>query len=200
MCRIADPGRGFDPRMRSLAGFCKLQAQQDKERQKLQQKQEQDHQRMTQQKADDARKQQLEQQHHQQTQQLQQKHAQQQQKLQERQQPPPRQNPSPKPPKEKLNSSFAKRPGGAFARGHASPVSSPLTPSYRLGRGRWTVAAENNLETDERHNFAIESATRAARMDKVRARNHLAHTGGRSGASTDLTSLQALDDAPELEI
>jgi hypothetical protein len=79
----------------------KLQAQQDKERQKLQQKQEQEHQRMTQQKADDAKKQQLEQQHQQQTQQLQQKHAQQQQKLQERQQPPPRQNPPPKPSKEK---------------------------------------------------------------------------------------------------
>jgi hypothetical protein len=79
----------------------KLQAQQDKERQKLQQKQEQEHQRMTQQKVDDAKKQQLEQQHQQQTQQLQQKHAQQQQKLQERQQPPPRQNPPPKPPKEK---------------------------------------------------------------------------------------------------
>lgn len=79
----------------------KLQAQQDKERQKLQQKQDQEHQRMTQQKADDARKQQLEQQHQQQTQQLQQKHAQEQQKLQERHQPPPRQNPPPKPPKEK---------------------------------------------------------------------------------------------------
>ena len=79
----------------------KLRAKQGQERQKLQQKQEQDHQRMTQQKADDARKQQLEQQHQQQTQQLQQKHAQQQQKLQERQQPPPRQNPPPKPPKEK---------------------------------------------------------------------------------------------------
>ena len=78
----------------------KLQAQQDRERQKLQQKQEQDHQRMAQQKADDARKQQLEQQHQQQTQQLQQKHAQQQHKLQEHQQPP-RQNPPPKPPKEK---------------------------------------------------------------------------------------------------
>jgi hypothetical protein len=79
----------------------KLQAQQEKERQKLQQKQEQDHQRMAQQKTDDAKKQKLEQQHQQQTQQLQQKHAQQQQKLQERQQPPPRQNPPPKPPKEK---------------------------------------------------------------------------------------------------
>jgi len=79
----------------------KLFAQQDKERQKLQQKQEQDHQRMAQPRADDARRQQLEQQHQQQTQQLQEKHAQQQQKMQERQQPPPRQNPPPKPPKEK---------------------------------------------------------------------------------------------------
>jgi hypothetical protein len=78
----------------------KLQAQQDKERQKLQQKQEQEHQRMAQQKANEAKKQQLEQQHQQQTQQLQQKHAQQQQKLQERQQQT-RQNPPPKPPKEK---------------------------------------------------------------------------------------------------
>ena len=79
----------------------KLFAQQDKERQKLQQKQEQDHQRMAQPRADDARSRQLEQQHQQQTQQLQEKHAQQQQKMQERQQPPPRQNPPPKPPKEK---------------------------------------------------------------------------------------------------
>ena len=79
----------------------KLFAQQDKERQKLQQKQEQDHQRMAQPRADDARRQQLEQQHQQQTQQLQEKHAQQQQKMQERQQPPPRQNPPPKPTKEK---------------------------------------------------------------------------------------------------
>jgi hypothetical protein len=78
----------------------KLNAKQEQERQKLQQKQEQDHQRLAQQKADEARKQQLEQQHQQQTQQLAQKHAQQQQKLQERQQPP-RQNPPPKPPKEK---------------------------------------------------------------------------------------------------
>jgi hypothetical protein len=78
----------------------KLQAQQDKERQKLQQKQEQEHQRMAQQKANEPKKQQLEQQHQQQTQQLQQKHAQEQQKLQERQQPT-RQNPPPKPPKEK---------------------------------------------------------------------------------------------------
>ena len=78
----------------------RLFAQQEQERQKLQQKQEQEHQRMAQQKADDARRQQLEQQHQQQTQQLQEKHAQQQQKLLERQ-PPPRQNPPSKPPKEK---------------------------------------------------------------------------------------------------
>jgi hypothetical protein len=78
----------------------KLITKQEQDRQKLQQKQEQEHQRLAQQKADEARKQQLEQQHQQQTQQLQQKHAQQQQKLQERQQPP-RQNPPPKPAKEK---------------------------------------------------------------------------------------------------
>jgi hypothetical protein len=79
----------------------KLRAQQDRERQQLQQKQEQEHQRLTQQRAEEARRQQVEQKHQQQTQLLQQKHAQQQQKLEQRQQPPPRQNPSPKPPKEK---------------------------------------------------------------------------------------------------
>jgi hypothetical protein len=78
----------------------RLNAKQEQERQKLQQKQDQEHQRQAQQKAGEARNQQLEQQHQRQTQELAQKHAQQQQKLQDRQQQP-RQNPPPKPPKEK---------------------------------------------------------------------------------------------------
>jgi len=46
-------------------------------------------------------------------------------------------------------------------------------------------ATEHNLETDERSNLAIQSDTRAARVDKIRARNHLAHTWGGSGAGSD---------------
>jgi hypothetical protein len=61
--------------------------------------QEEDHQRLAQQNANEARRQQVEQRHQQQTQQMEQRHAQQQQRMQERQ-PPPRQNPPPKPPKE----------------------------------------------------------------------------------------------------
>src|SRR6476660_3115370 len=78
--------------------------------------------------------------------------------------------------------------------------SSRPAPSHRPGRSKWAVAREHNEETDERSNLAIHSATSAASMDKIRARNHLAHAGGRSGASTDPTSVQALDEASELEI
>jgi len=78
----------------------RLYSEQAQEHQKLQQKQEQDHQRLAQQNANEARRQQVEQRHQQQTQQMEQRHTQQQQRMQERQQPP-RQNPPPKPPKEK---------------------------------------------------------------------------------------------------
>src|SRR2546425_7552093 len=78
----------------------RLYSKQATEHQKLQQKQEQDHQRLAQQNANEARRQQVEQRHQQQTQQMEQRHTQQQQRTQERQQPP-RQNPPPKPPKEK---------------------------------------------------------------------------------------------------
>ena len=78
----------------------KLYSKQAQEHQKLQQKQEQDHQHLAQQNANEARRQQVEQRHQQQTQQMEQRHTQQQQRTQERQQPP-RQNPPPKPPKEK---------------------------------------------------------------------------------------------------
>src|SRR5882762_10425694 len=78
----------------------RLYSKQVQEHQKLQQKQEQDHQRVAQQNANEARRQQVEQRHQQQTQQMEQRHTQQQQRMQERQ-PPPRQNPPPKSPKEK---------------------------------------------------------------------------------------------------
>jgi hypothetical protein len=47
---------------------------------------------------------------------------------------------------------------------HAQPF------SHRLGLSRWAAPTEQNLETDERSKFAIGSAARAARMDKVHAR------------------------------
>jgi hypothetical protein len=43
--------------------------------------------------------------------------------------------------------------------------SSRPAPSRRLGQGRWAVATERNLESDERSNLAIQLATRAARVD-----------------------------------
>jgi hypothetical protein len=99
--RPAPPNTG-NPRLDQKYGQQqdRLYSKQAQEHQKLQQKQEQDHQRVAQQNANEARRQQVEQRHQQQTQQMEQRHTQQQQRMQERQQQP-RQNPPPKPPKEK---------------------------------------------------------------------------------------------------